>query len=100
MEVGKHVLDIAITIVLKLYAPIQASKPQILTSLEIPNTKPNESNITVFSPLATPPTNFVLTMFNISPLVNLIGVRLMRKNLARYGPSMSYLASRLSRTHL
>jgi hypothetical protein len=39
-------------------------------------------------------------MFNISPLVNLIGVRLMRKNLARYGPSMSYLASRLSRTHL
>jgi hypothetical protein len=39
MEVGKHVLDIAITILLKLYAPIQASEPQIPTSLEIPSTK-------------------------------------------------------------
>jgi hypothetical protein len=39
-------------------------------------------------------------MFNTSPLISLVGASPMRKNLTRYGPSMSYLASRLGKTHL
>lgn len=100
MEVGKQVLDIAITILLKLYAPIQTSKPLILTFLEIPSIKRNEPNTKVSFPLATPPTNVALIMFNTSPLISLVGARPMRKNLTRNGTSMSYLASRLGKTHL
>ncbi len=43
MEVGKQVLDIAITTILKLYAPTQASEPQIPTSLEIPNNQMSQT---------------------------------------------------------